>query len=135
MTLAPDFSARPTGDAAPFWAACARSELVYQCCDDCGAVQSPPRRVCEACRGQALAWLPSRGLGDVYSFAVVRTPPEDAPDTPVPHVLALVRFDEGAQMMMQMGDVMPEHVEIGQRVRVVFAPSTGGQRLPQAVPV
>jgi uncharacterized OB-fold protein len=123
----------PNSDSAPFWQACGRRVLTYQRCEACGAVQVPPRRHCAACRASALAWQESAGRGTVESYTVVHRAPTEAFRADTPYVIALVRFDEGFQLMMNVLDATEGDLSIGLPVRVTFE-ERGGRLLPQAVP-
>jgi uncharacterized OB-fold protein len=55
------------------------------------------------------------------------------PQTPafeVPYVIAIVRLDEGVEMLTNLIDVEPEQVTIGARVRVAFVDVAEHMTLP-----
>jgi uncharacterized OB-fold protein len=55
------------------------------------------------------------------------------PQTPafeVPYVIAVVRLDEGVEMLTNLIDVTPEQVSIGARVRVAFTDVAEHMTLP-----
>lgn len=118
-------------DTAAFWDGAARGELLYQRCSACERVQFPPRRHCAHCQAGEPAWLRSAGKGTVHTFTTVHRAPTAAFKDDVPYTIALVDFDEGFRMMMNVLDCPPQEVEIGTRVRVVFRPH-GEAMLPQA---
>lgn len=53
------------------------------------------------------------------TFTVVWRP--QTPAFEVPYMIAVVRLDEGVEMLTNLIDVEPEQVSIGARVRVKFA--------------
>jgi uncharacterized protein len=122
----------PTSDTAAYWAACNRSELIYQRCNGCGHVQFYPRRSCIECQGGDLAWLQSARRGAVHSFTIVQRAANRAFDGDVPFVIALIDLDEGFRMMMNVVGEDRLSVKIGSRVCVVFEPCSNEQKLPQA---
>ena len=58
----------------PFWEAAREHRLVIQRCQDCRHFNHPPRPVCTACHGAALAFEPVSGRGTIYSFSVMYQP-------------------------------------------------------------
>jgi len=76
--------------------------------------------VCPTCRRKGkLVEHQFKGLGKVYSFAVVRQAPENF-KRQLPYVIAEIELDEGARLTGQIVNVDPEDVEIGMRVRACF---------------
>ena len=120
----------PTEDSAPYWQAAASGRLLLQRCQSCGATQFYPRALCSTCLSDKLEWVESAGLGLVYSFSSVEVAPSSAFLGDLPYVVALVRLDEGVQMLTRIVDCSPETVEIGMRVRVAFQQLSDGVALP-----
>lgn len=60
-----------------------------------------------------------KGLGRIYSFAIVRQAPEEF-KRQMPYVIAQVELDEGPRLTAQIVNVEPENVKIGMRVRSCF---------------
>jgi hypothetical protein len=73
-------------------------------------------------------WKTSSGRGTVYSFSVTRRA------GPEPFCIAYVTLDEGVSMMTHIVDCDLEAVRIGQKVRVVFAPTENGAPVPTFTP-
>ncbi|MBO9336569.1 MAG: Zn-ribbon domain-containing OB-fold protein [Roseiflexus sp.] len=59
-----------------------------------------------------------KGRGRVYSFSVVRQPPEGFEDQP-PYLVALVRLDEGPMVTAQLTDCDLDQVAIDMPVEMV----------------
>jgi uncharacterized OB-fold protein len=74
-----------------------------------GALVFPPRVTADDGEVQ---WVPSQGLGTVYSITIVRPRPPEAP-----YNVALIDLDEGVRMMSRVEGLPPEDVHIGMRVR------------------
>ena len=112
---------RPTPDplSSVYWKAAADGTLLLQRCTSCRRAQFYPRQRCIGCSGE-LEWVPSRGVGTVHSFTIVRqhaTPPfRDM----VPYVLAIVDLEEGVRMMSNVIDCEPDDVHIGLEVEVTM---------------
>lgn len=116
---------------APFWAGCARGELLVEQCTDCGQRIFPPEPVCPGCGGGRLTWVGSRLTGTVYSFSIVHRSP--GPAHPAPYALAVIDMDDGWSLLSNIvADATSgpgfEAVRSGARVRAEFVPkpdSTG----------
>ena len=90
--------------------------LEGQICSACGDAQFPPSPVCSACRSRDLEGHRFSGRGTVFSYSEAAQAPEGfAP----PHVMALVKLEEGPVVAAQLTDVEPEDIEIGMAVEMV----------------
>jgi uncharacterized OB-fold protein len=91
--------------------------LEGQGCASCGAIQFPPRMACSSCGGTELECHTLSGRGTVHSYSeVAQTPDGFEP----PHLMALVRLDEGVVIAAQLTDVDPDDIEIGMPVEMVI---------------
>lgn len=106
--------------ARPFWEAARTGRLVLQRCRDCGRHVFYPRIACPHCQADALEWVEASGCGTIYSFTVVHAnaPSAFAPD--VPYVVAVVRLEEGVQMLTNIVECDPATLRCDQPVEVVF---------------
>lgn len=120
-----------TADTRAFWDACAEGALTFQRCAACGHVQFPPRPFCTECRAAGPGTERSAGLGTIHSFTIVHRAPTAAFKADTPYVLALVDFDEGFRLMVNLRGCPPSEARIGLRVCVLFEPLAGGGALPQ----
>lgn len=118
-----------------FRAACARGELHYHRCADCGRAQLHPRRHCGYCHGHDLAWQRSAGQGEIFSHTTVHRAPNAAFVAQLPYVIVLIDMAEGFRLMTNLLDCEPANVRIGLPVRLIFREDASGRWLPQAVPV
>ena len=116
----------------PFWDACARGELIYQTCHDCGRANFDPQPVCRHCRSEALSWKASDGTGSVFSWSVVWRP--QSPQFVAPYAPAIVRLDEGYDMVSTIISCEPTDIAAGMRVTVQFHPIGDGISLPYFAP-
>jgi len=91
-----------------------------QHCARCSKHVFFPRELCPACSG-ALAWVAPSGLGRVHAVTTVRRKPAEGGDLGV----CLVDLDEGVRLMSRVGNLAPEAVRIGQRVRARVAVKDG----------
>ena len=105
---------------ADHWAAAREGRLAIQRCDDCGRYFFYPSAVCEHCLSTSVRFTDVSGYGTVESYSVVHRAfsPEFADD--VPYAVALVKLDEGVNLLSWITGVDPEEVRIGMRVRATF---------------
>ncbi|MBI1973620.1 Zn-ribbon domain-containing OB-fold protein [Candidatus Micrarchaeota archaeon] len=97
-----------------------RYQLLGNECATCGAVFFPPRALCSKCRRKGtLEDKKLGGLGEVFTFTAVRSPPEGF-EHQIPYVLAIVKLKEGPFITGMVTDVEPQEVSIGMPVRSVF---------------
>lgn len=90
----------PDRDSAPWWEAVRRHELLLQKCAGCSAVRFPPRAVCNNCQSQDANWVRSAGTGTVQSWIVNHHVFMRSAAGAVPYVVALVRLDDGDDLLM-----------------------------------
>jgi len=104
-------------DLAKHWRQrAARYRLEGQRKRQSGAVRFPP----EPASGVEDQWEPHKlnGAGMVYSFTVVRQPPEGYGDQ-APYILALIKLAEGPLITAQLTDCGVEQVSIDMQVEAV----------------
>lgn len=97
-----------------------RYRLLGTKCQTCGKIFFPDRSVCPKCRrdGKPVP-IEFCGKGKVYTFTVIRIPPEGF-DIFTPYVVGLVQLDEGPKVTSQIVDCDPEEVYIGMPVESCF---------------
>ncbi|MGD9986576.1 Zn-ribbon domain-containing OB-fold protein [Pseudonocardia sp.] len=118
----------PSPLTQPFWDACRDGRLLVQRCDKCGAHVFTPQEFCRECHADALTWVESAGVGHVVTFTVIWRP--QTPAFEVPYVVAVVRLEEGYEMVTNIVGAPPDAVVIGAPVRVRFTPVTDTVTLP-----
>ncbi len=114
--------------SVPFWEGCRSRELRYQHCEACGLANFPPTEHCRQCLSPRLHWKPGDGVGEIYSWTVVRRPV--TAEFEPPYAPAIVTLDEGYQMLTNVVGVAPDDLAIGMRVRVQFHPVGPDLTLP-----
>jgi uncharacterized OB-fold protein len=118
--------------SAPYWAAAARQELVYQRCDGCGTIPRKPTTVCGVCLGSELSWVPSSGRGTLYSWTVVWRPQH--PSFVIPYAPCVVEVEEGWHLLSSVIGCAPEDLAEGLALQVEFHPAGGDIWLPYVRP-
>jgi uncharacterized OB-fold protein len=116
--------------AAPFWAGTARGELLVQACGACARWRMPPRPMCPHCRSIEVRWVPARGTGTIWSFAVPHPPLLPAYAELAPYNVIIVALDEDPTIRFvgnllarpdgPINEIDPATIEIGEPVRVTF---------------
>ena len=100
-------------------AAAAEGRFELQQCDDCGAVQYPPREACHRCLSTQLKWREQSGDGELLSQTTLAHSNDLFFREHLPWRLGLVRLDAGATLMLHLhGDVpdAPARVKVGARL-------------------
>jgi NAD(P)-dependent dehydrogenase (short-subunit alcohol dehydrogenase family)/uncharacterized OB-fold protein len=100
-------------------AAAAEGRFELQVCDDCGAVQYPPREACHRCLSPNLNWREQCGEGELLSQTTLAHSNDLFFRERLPWRLGLVRLDAGATLMLHLhGDVpeAPARVKVGARL-------------------
>jgi uncharacterized OB-fold protein len=116
-----------------FWAAVDEGRLDLVRCDNCGAY-SEFARSCVECGARAFTWVPASGEGEVVSFVTFWRSYHPYFAEMLPYDVAVVRLDEGPDLITNVVDVEPKAVEIGMRVRIEIR-ERGQCRIPIAVPM
>lgn len=97
-----------------------RYGLVGSKCESCKHYFYPTSVICPKCRrGGKVSDYKFSGKGKVFSFTVVRVPPEGF-ERYVPYIMAIVELAEGARVVSQVVDCKPEDISIGMPVEMCF---------------
>lgn len=121
--------------AKPFWEAAREGRLVIQQCSDCGKTIFYPRIACPDCFSDHVEWVEASGKGSIYTFTVVKNNAPSAFIQDIPYVVAVIRLDEGVQMLSNVVDCDPETLHCDMSVEVVFEKFTTEFTLPKFRPV
>lgn len=112
-------------------AAAAEGRLELQVCDDCGAVQYPPREACGACVSARLRWRPQAGAGRLLAATTLHHSNDLFFRERLPWRLGLVQLDAGPTLVVHLhGDVTAP----GQPVRVTARLDRAGRAVVIALP-
>ena len=118
----------------PFWQAARAGRLIIPRCRACGRNSFYPRPSCPFCFSDELEWIECSGRGTVYSFTVVTNNAPSAFMADLPFVIAIVRLEEGVQMLTNIVDCRPEALCCDMPVEVTFARLTDEMTLPKFRP-
>lgn len=103
-----------------FWDECRAHRLVLQYCPGCDLRIFYPRMACPRCLSTDLGWVEASGRGTVYSYTVVEANAPSAFVQDVPYVVAVIRLEEGVQMLSNVVDTPHEALRCDLPVEVVF---------------
>ena len=106
--------------ARPFWDATRENRLILQHCNGCGKAIFYPRQSCPHCFSDKLGWQPASGRGTVYSYTVVESNAPSAFQADVPYVVAVIRLEEGVQMLSNIVGCELAQLRCDMPVQVVF---------------
>ena len=121
--------------AQPFWDAARQERLIIQKCNACGEHIFYPRIACPHCSADSLEWVEVSGKGTVYSFTVVEANAPSAFIDDMPFVVAVIRLQEGVQMLSNIIGCDPHTVVCDMPVEVIFEKLNDEFTLPKFKPV
>ncbi|MFI5013431.1 MAG: SDR family NAD(P)-dependent oxidoreductase [Hyphomicrobiales bacterium] len=123
--------ARRSRVAQGLTSAAALGVFALQRCEDCGAVQYPPREACVKCLSARLRWRVVEGGGELLSHTAIRLGQELYFRERAPWRVGLVRLDCGPSAIVALhGDCRPAPA----RVRLALALDKAGQAMMIALP-
>jgi uncharacterized OB-fold protein len=121
--------------AKPFWEAARDEKLMIQRCDVCEKHVFYPRLTCPHCFSGDMRWVEASGKGTVYSYTVVTNNAPSAFIQDMPFVIAIVKLEEGVQMLSNIIDCDPQEVQCDMPVEVTFEKLDAEFTLPKFRPV
>jgi len=121
--------------AKPFWDAAREEKLILQKCKDCEKHVFYPRIACPHCFSEDVEWVEASGKGTVYSYTVVTNNAPSAFIQDMPFVIAIVKLQEGVQMLTNIVGCDPKQVQCDMPVEVTFERLDDEFTLPKFKPV
>lgn len=106
--------------ARPFWDAARENRLIIQKCSDCAQHIFYPRLACPHCFSANLTWIEASGRGTIYSYTVVENNSPSAFIADMPYVIAVIRLEEGVQMLSNIVQCDPAKLTCDLPVEVTF---------------
>lgn len=122
------------GYTKEFYDWCAKGELRFQRCADCGAWRHPPRPMCAQCNSMKWEWGKTAGKGKVYCWTVVHAALDPVFKPYTPYAAVVVELEEGPRLATWVSDVVPDKLRIGMPVKVWFDSASGQVTLPKFKP-
>ena len=98
-------------------------------CRACNRTVIPPRLFCEACFGPMGEYVQLKDTGTVNTFSIshVSWDVRQLEEPEIPAVIEIDGADPGMGILHLLGEVDPEKVQIGMRVKAVWKPA--GERI------
>jgi hypothetical protein len=98
--------------------------IVGRVCNGCSRTLVPPRMFCELCFRPTDAWTTVKDTGTVntFSLAYVTWDMRELTDPDIPAVIDLDGASPGIGIMHKLGEVDPEAVHTGMKVKAVWRP-------------
>jgi len=121
--------------ARPFWEAARERRFIIQRCTDCKKYIFYPRICCPHCFSDRVEWVEASGKGTIYSYTVVLNNAPSAFMNDVPYIIAVVKLEEGVQLLSNIVDCDPEKVRCDMKVEVAFEKLDDQFTLPKFKPV
>lgn len=119
--------------SAPYWEGAAAGELRVQQCGHCKALFLYAKSLCPKCWTANPGWIRVSGRGHIKTMTIVSQAPYEAFASNVPYVIAIIRLEEGPQLMANIVDCELSSLSIGQSVSVTFE-KRGSIAIPQFRP-
>jgi hypothetical protein len=99
-------------------------KIIARRCRRCGRIMVPPRMFCERCFRPTDEWVyvKDTGIVNTYSISYLAA---DASRLEEPIIVAVIELDgasEGMGILHYLGEVAPDEVDFGMRVKAVWKP-------------
>jgi len=78
-------------------------------CNECGAINVPPKMVCGQCTSTDMEVVPLSGRGSIQTFTTVFVAPEGR-EAEIPYTVVMVELDEGPWIAGNLIDIDPSKV-------------------------
>ncbi len=119
----------PTPVSQPYWDGLRRHEVWIQYSPSLDRHVFYPRVLAPGTLADDLQWRKISGAGTLVSFAVAQRPVAPQFADAVPHLLAVVAWDEGPRFATELVDVEPGELTVGMPVAPVFVDNPDGPTL------
>jgi hypothetical protein len=98
--------------------------IVGRRCNRCARILVPPRMFCEQCFRPTDEWVTCRDTGKINTFAIcyIATDASRMKEPKLPAVIEIDGASPGMGILHLLGEVKPDEVKIGMRVRAVWKP-------------
>ncbi len=100
-------------------------QLIGRSCPECSRVLVPPRMFCESCFCPTDEWVRVQDTGTVLTFSrcYITWDLVQLEEPQMPAVIEIDGASAGMGIMHMLGEVDPDALEIGMRVRAVWKPA------------
>lgn len=103
-------------------------KIIAKSCRKCNRIMIPPRMFCELCYRPSDEWVfvKDTGVVNTFSLCYVNWDATRIKKGETPHMPAVIEIDgasEGMGIMHLLGEVKPEDIKIGMKVKAVWKPA------------
>jgi len=104
-----------------------RGRIIAKECRHCNRIMLPPRMFCELCFRPSGNWVFVKDTGIVNTFSICRVHWDASriKEDEKPYLPAVIEIDgasKGMGIMHLLGEVEPDHIKIGMKVKAVWKP-------------
>lgn len=124
------YTPEPTDATEEYWDATAEERLVVPYCTDCEDYFFYPRHRCPECMSEAVEHRESSGEATLESYTTVYRPPVEQLQAEAPYINALVRLEEGVQLMTNIVADSEDDLSVGMDLSLTWRPTDGDYNLP-----
>ncbi len=103
--------------------------IVMQRCADCGTIVYPAGPCCHVCLSPSLGWQDMSGRGTLWAYVVYHHAFHADFANKLPYAVALVRLDEGPQMIAGLSGVTIDELRNGMALIASCEPQIDGSKL------
>ena len=104
----------------PFWEAAGNGKLFLPKCLDCGEFRFPPAHLCPHCLSMSSEWVEVSGRGRIHTWTVFHQVYHPAYKEDVPYNVAVIKLEEGPQLISNVVDCKNNDIYLDMTVEVVF---------------
>lgn len=119
---------------AEFWKLLSTGRFHVQKCLSCEYCRFPPNNLCPSCHSSAYRWLPVAGAAAVYSYSLIRRPPNEEWAARAPYFLIAAQLTEGPLVLGHLRATAEFPVEVGTPVDLVVVQTTGARAVYEFEP-
>lgn len=103
-----------------YWHSARAHALELPYCLGCEQSFYPPQHRCPRCLSDRIDWQPVGGRARVYSWIVMHQVYDPSFRDRAPYLVAVVKLDEGPQLVTNLVRCPPDAVRLGLAVRAVY---------------
>lgn len=107
-------------DNQRYWESARKRALELPRCEGCGEVFYPLSSRCRKCLSASLTWKPVSGKATLVTWNVMHQVYDPAFASLAPYVVAVVKLEEGAQLISNIIDVAPGTLQAGMPLEVDY---------------
>jgi uncharacterized OB-fold protein len=120
-----------TEENAEYWRSARAHALKLPFCMACEQFFYPAHYRCPACLGDKVEYRPVSGKGTVQTWNVMHQVYDPSFKDRAPYVVAVIRLEEGPQLVTNLLDTPKDEIRIDLPVRLVYEDLTDEIGLPQ----